>query len=85
MPRDVGARWLGYNGTALVSLGVNTAVFTVCYRTIGTTLAAAAGVVIGTGVIYLTCNLVIFRGARQAPLREAHAVLAADSDQIVAP
>jgi putative flippase GtrA len=81
--RDTGARWLGYNGTALVSLGVNTAVFTVCYHEIGTTLAAAAGVVIGTVVVYLTCNLVIFRGARQAPVRGAPAVLA-DADQAVA-
>lgn len=81
--RDTGARWLGYNGTALVSLGVNTAVFTICYHAIGTTLAAAAGVVIGTVVVYLTCNLVIFRGARQAPVRGAQAVLA-DADQAVA-
>jgi putative flippase GtrA len=82
--RDTGARWLGYNGTALVSLGVNTAVFTACYRAIGTTPAAAAGVLIGTVVVYLTCNLVIFRGARRVSVREAQAVLATDPDQVVA-
>ena len=66
--RDAGARWLGYNGTALV-WGVNTAVFTLVYHAIGTTPAAALGVVLGTCIVYLTCNLLVFRGARQAPGR----------------
>jgi putative flippase GtrA len=61
-----GARWLAYNGTALVSLGVNTAVFTASYHSIGTTAAALLGVLTGTCVVYLTCNLLVFRGARPA-------------------
>lgn len=61
-----GARWLAYNGTALVSLGCNTAVFTLSYHSIGTTPAAALGVLTGTCVVYLTCNLLVFRGTRTA-------------------
>ena len=64
--RGTGARWLAYNGTALVSLGCNTAVFTATYRAVGTTPAAALGVVTGTCVVYLTCNLLVFRGMRSA-------------------
>jgi putative flippase GtrA len=79
--RDMGGRWLAYNGTALVSLGVNTAVFTLAYHEIGTTPASALGVVIGTVVVYLTCNLLIFRGARRAPAREGKPVLTAEPDQ----
>jgi putative flippase GtrA len=82
--RDAGARWLGYNATALVSLGVNTAVFTLVYQAIGTTPAAALGVVLGTCVVYLTCNLLVFRGVRQAPGPEPQAVLATETDQAVA-
>lgn len=82
--RDAGARWLGYNGTALVSLGVNTAVFTLVYHAIGTTPAAALGVVLGTCVVYLTCNLIIFRGTRQAPVPAPQTVLATETDQAVA-
>jgi putative flippase GtrA len=60
--RGAGARWLAYNATALVSLGCNTAVFTLSYRSIGTTPAAALGVIGGTCLVYLTCNLLVFRG-----------------------
>jgi putative flippase GtrA len=82
--RDMGRRWLAYNGTALVSLGVNTAVFTLAYHEIGTTPASLLGVLIGTCVVYLTCNLLIFRGARQAPAREAATVLTAEPDRAAA-
>ena len=61
-----GTRWLAYNGTALVSLGCNTAVFAAAYRSIGTAPAAALGVLTGTCVVYLTCNLLVFRGRRAA-------------------
>jgi len=61
-----GARWLAYNGTALLSLGCNTAVFTLSYHSIGTALAAALGVLTGTCFVYLTCNLLVFRGTRAA-------------------
>jgi putative flippase GtrA len=61
-----GARWLAYNGTALLSLGCNTAVFTLTYHSIGTALAAALGTLTGTFIVYLTCNLLVFRGTRPA-------------------
>ena len=60
--RGTGTRWLAYNGTAFVSLICNTAVFTVSYRAVGTTPAAALGVLTGTCIVYLTCNLLVFRG-----------------------
>ena len=82
--RDMGGRWLAYNGTALVSLGVNTVVFTLAYHEVGTTLASLLGVLIGTVVVYLTCNLLIFRGARRAPAVEAQTALTAEPDQAVA-
>ena len=71
-----GARWLAYNGTALVSLGCNTTVFAVTYHSIGTTAAAGLGVLTGTCVVYLVCNLLVFRGTRpeQAAVGEAEAV-----------
>jgi putative flippase GtrA len=65
--RATGARWLAYNGTAGVSLGVNTAVFTLAYRAIGTGAAAAAGVVAGTCVVFLACHFLVFRARRTAP------------------
>jgi putative flippase GtrA len=59
--RGTGSRWLAYNATALASLGCNTGVFIAAYRTVGTTAAAALGVVTGTCLVYLACNLVVFR------------------------
>jgi len=79
--RDTGGRWLAYNGTALISLGVNTAVFTLAYHEIGTAPASLLGVLIGTVVVYLTCNLIIFRGARRGPALEAKTRHAAEPDQ----
>src|SRR5262249_45408505 len=64
--RDVGVRWLAYNVTALLSLAVNTAVFTVAYQAAGTAPAALLGVLAGTAVVYLTCNYIIFRTRRSA-------------------
>jgi putative flippase GtrA len=61
--RGTGGRWLAYNATALASLGCNTAVFVAAYRAIGTTPAAALGVVTGTCLVYLACNQLVFRGA----------------------
>jgi len=82
--RGMGARWLAYNGTALVSLGCNTAVFTLIYRTTGTTAAAAIGVLAGTCVVYLTCNLLVFRTFQRGAVQEAGALLATDHDEAVA-
>jgi putative flippase GtrA len=59
--RGLGARWLAYNGTAALSLGCNTAVFTLAYKSIGSGLAAAVGVVAGTCVVYVICNFLVFR------------------------
>jgi putative flippase GtrA len=64
--RDIGVRWLAYNMTALLSLAVNTAVFTVAYQAVGTAAAALLGVLAGTAVVYLTCNYIIFRTQRAA-------------------
>jgi putative flippase GtrA len=82
--RGTGARWLAYNGTALVSLGCNTTIFTLTYRAIGTTFAAAVGVLVGTVVVYLTCNMLVFRGSRQDAVSEAELVLSTDHDEAVA-
>jgi putative flippase GtrA len=59
--RGTRARWLAYNATALASLGFNTGVFVAAYRAIGTVPAAALGVVTGTCLVYLACNLLVFR------------------------
>ena len=67
--RSVGRRWAAYNGTALLSLACDSVVFAVCYRTIGTTAAAASGVLTATGLTYLVCNWMIFR-SRAAVARE---------------
>ena len=55
------ARLIAYNGTALISLAVNTAVFTLTYQRIGNLAGAAAGVICGMCVTYLVCDLFIFR------------------------
>jgi putative flippase GtrA len=81
--RGTGGRWVAYNATALVSLGCNTAVFSLCYRTLGTTAAAALGVLAGTCVVYLTCNLLVFRsGSGRDAGQEVTRVIA---DQSVVP
>jgi putative flippase GtrA len=67
--RSVGRRWAAYNGTALLSLACDSVVFAVCYRTIGTTAAAASGVLTATCLTYLVCNWMIFR-SRAAVARE---------------
>jgi putative flippase GtrA len=64
--RSTGARWLAYNGTALVSLGCNTAVFVLTYHAVGTTPAAVLGVMTGTCLVYLVCNFLVFRSAAPA-------------------
>ncbi len=77
------ARWASYNGIALISLAVNTAVFTVAYHRLGNLPAAALGVLAGMCVTYLVCDLLIFRdrrtprtvgGAHRRPRRPARAV-----------
>jgi len=59
--RTLWARWASYNGTALISLAVNTAVFTAAYHRIGNLPAAALGVLCGMCVTYLVCDMLIFR------------------------
>jgi len=73
---------LTYNATALLSLGVNTVVFTVAYRLTGATAAAALGVLCGMGVTYASCDLLIFRRRR---IRTAQAVRAVPELEGAAP
>jgi putative flippase GtrA len=73
------ARWASYNGIALISLAVNTAVFTAAFHRLGNLPAAALGVLAGMCVTYLVCDLLIFRdrrtrsGAHRRPRRPASA------------
>jgi len=59
--RRFGARWLAYNGTALLSLACDSAIFVIAYRTVGTAAGAALGVVVSTCLVFLVCNQVVFR------------------------
>jgi putative flippase GtrA len=54
-------RLISYNGIALISLGVNTAAFSLVYRQVGNLAGAAIGVICGMCVTYLVCDLLIFR------------------------
>jgi putative flippase GtrA len=64
--RTLWARLISYNGTALISLAVNTAVFSLVYQRVGNLAGAAAGVISGMCVTYLVCDLLIFRDHRSA-------------------
>ena len=79
--RTLWARWASYNGTALISLAVNTAVFTATYHRIGNLPAAALGVLCGMCVTYLVCDLLIFRDRSrpQTASRSRHRPLHAGS------
>jgi putative flippase GtrA len=59
--RHIAGRWVAYNGTALLSLACDTAVFTASYHALGTTAAAAIGVITATFLTYLVCNRLVFR------------------------
>ncbi len=59
--RTLWARLVGYNGTALISLAVNTAAFSLVYQRVGNLAGAAVGVICGMCVTYLVCDLLIFR------------------------
>lgn len=58
-----GARWLAYNGTALLALACDTAVFVAIYHAVGTDAAAVLAVVVSTCLVFVICNYVIFRSA----------------------
>ena len=60
-----GRRWLLYNAAAALALAVNTAVFALTYRLVGSLAAALAGVAAGTVVTYRVCDRLIF--ATRAP------------------
>lgn len=79
--RTLWARWASYNGTALISLAVNTAVFTATYHRIGNLPAAALGVLCGMCVTYLVCDMLIFRdrGRPETASRSRHRPLHAGS------
>ncbi len=59
--RTLWARLASYNGTALISLAVNTAAFSLVYQRVGNLAGAAVGVISGMCVTYLVCDLLIFR------------------------
>lgn len=63
--RTVCARLASYNCAALLSLAVNTAVFTLSYHRVGSLLAAGLGVGCGMCVTYLVCDLLVFRDRRK--------------------
>jgi putative flippase GtrA len=61
--RTARARWtrlVSYNGTALLSLAVNTGVFALVYHRTGNLLAAALGVGCGMCSTYVVCHFLIF-------------------------
>jgi cellulose synthase/poly-beta-1,6-N-acetylglucosamine synthase-like glycosyltransferase/putative flippase GtrA len=60
-PGRVAGRLLAYNGTALVSLGVNTAVFALASIVMGVVPAAVLGVLTATVFTYVICNRLVFR------------------------
>jgi cellulose synthase/poly-beta-1,6-N-acetylglucosamine synthase-like glycosyltransferase/putative flippase GtrA len=59
--KSISARWLAYNGTALLSLGINTAIFVGAHHVVGVLPAAAAGVAGAMTFTYLICNRLVFR------------------------
>lgn len=59
--QKLGTRLAWYNGTALISLAVNTVAFSLLYQHVGNLAAAAVGVISGMCVTYLVCDLFIFR------------------------
>ena len=59
-----GARWLAYNGTALLALACDSGVFIAIYHAVGTDAAAVLAVVASTCLVFVICNYVIFRPAR---------------------
>jgi cellulose synthase/poly-beta-1,6-N-acetylglucosamine synthase-like glycosyltransferase/putative flippase GtrA len=59
--QGVAARWLAYNGTALVSLGINTAIFAGVHEAVGVLPAAILGVAGGMVFTFLVCNTLVFR------------------------
>jgi putative flippase GtrA len=65
--RQASRRWAAYNGTAVVSLACDSAVFAVSYRVAGTTAAAGLGVLTATCLTYLVCNRMVFRSRRAVP------------------
>jgi cellulose synthase/poly-beta-1,6-N-acetylglucosamine synthase-like glycosyltransferase/putative flippase GtrA len=59
--KRISARWLAYNGTALLSLGINTAIFVGAHHVVGVLPAAAVGVAGAMAFTYLVCNRLVFR------------------------
>lgn len=78
--RTIGGRWAAYNGTALLSLGCDSAVFVLTYRVLGTTASAALGVVSAACLTYLLCNKVVFRARGLAFGRRAMSAAAGPGD-----
>jgi putative flippase GtrA len=55
------ARLLSFNGATLIGLAINTAVFTLCYRSLGALPASALGVLVGSASNFLICDLMVIR------------------------
>lgn len=64
--KSISARWFAYNGTALLSLGINTAIFVGAHHVVGVLPAAAAGVAGAMTFTYLICNRLVFRSHGKA-------------------
>jgi putative flippase GtrA len=54
-------RWASFNLSVLLGLALNTGVFALTYRAIGTLPASALGVLTGAGCNYLLCDVLVFR------------------------
>jgi putative flippase GtrA len=63
--RSLGALWLSFNASILVTLAINTGVFQLC-RPLGDLAASALGVLVGAVGNYVLCDIVVFRGRRGA-------------------
>ena len=68
--KSISTRWLAYNGTALLSLGINTAIFVGAHHVVGVLPAAAAGVAGAMTFTYLVCNRFVFRARGKAGDRD---------------
>jgi putative flippase GtrA len=62
--RTVLRRWASYQGSTLLVLCANVAVFTVVSPYVWHIIAAGVGVVVGSGCSYAINHLLIFRGSR---------------------
>ena len=65
LTRSLGALWLSFNASILLTLAINTGVFQLC-RPLGDLPASALGVLVGSVGNYALCDILVFRGRRGA-------------------